>query len=700
MRELVQQLTGGVPVRAVDVGVGRLRRGYLEVRSAASLVSAGTERGLVQFATSSLIGKARQQPHRVKDVMDKARADGISNAIDSVRARLSEPLNLGYATCGVVLNVGEGVSGFVPGDVVASNGPHAEIVTVPHTLAAKVPAALTAEEGAFATVGAIALQGVRLAEPTLGERFVVTGLGLVGLLAVQILRAHGCHVLGIDVNVDRMKLAEGFGAQTALATGDAVAVAAEFSSGRGVDGVIITASTKSSVPVHEAAQMCRQRGRIIMVGVTGLELERADFYEKELSFQVSCSYGPGRYDPSYEDAAVDYPAGFVRWTAGRNMETIIDMIATRRLDVASLVSHRYPFDQAADAYSTLMEDASALGIVLNYPTEAERPTATMRPASAEPRARATLPLSGRVAVIGVGNFATHTMLPLLRELGADVAMIVGSGVSATRAAEPFGARLTNSVDSVFADDSIASVFVLTRHDSHADLVCRAMAAGKNVFVEKPLTINTAGLEDVITILDVPDRPLLGIGFNRRFAPITRKMVELLAAMPVTRAITITVNAGAVPGGHWTQDQLVGGGRIAGEACHFIDLARHLADSPISAVHSTFLEGPAPRESAVITLQHESGSVSTINYLANGSKRYPKEQVAVFSGGRVLVNDNFRRLSVYGWPGARGARSRKQNKGHAAGIAAFLDAARTGGREPIPVEEIIEVTAATLLAAQV
>jgi predicted dehydrogenase/threonine dehydrogenase-like Zn-dependent dehydrogenase len=663
---------------------------------------------LVEFAAASMLGKARQQPDRVRQLADKVRTDGLLTTVDAVRARLDEPVPLGYASCGEVVGVGDGVTGLSIGDLVASNGPHAEVVSVPQTLCAQVPIGVSAEAAAFATLGAVALQGVRLAAPDLGETFVVTGLGLIGLLAVQLLRANGCTVIGIDPNPVRLALAERLGAQTVPANGSVTETAMHLSRGRGVDGVILTASTSSSDPVTQAAHMCRKRGRIVLVGVTGLELNRADFYDKELSFQVSCAYGPGRYDPIYEEKAMDYPVGYVRWTAGRNLEAVLDMMASKRLDVDSLITHRFPFTQAKEAYEKLTNDPAALGIILDYghsePLVSSRPRPPSAPSRPERPVGKGMPRNARIGVIGAGQFACGVLLPAFRNAGAELAALVGSGASAASAVSRFDiGRLAPDVGSLLEDDDIDAVVVATRHDSHADLAARALEAGKHVFVEKPLAIDTQGLERVVAAWqqaggDDDGAPVVGIGFNRRFAPITMRMVELLSRLAVPKAVSITVNAGGIPANHWTQDRLVGGGRIVGECCHFIDLARHLTGSEITAVHTVWLAGPGPSDSAVVTLQHDDGSISAINYLANGSKRYPKEQVTVFAGGRVLANSNFLSMRAFGFAGTRPIRLLRQDKGHAAGVSAFVQAVQHRSPYPIPFMDIAEVTAATLLAA--
>ncbi len=701
-RVVLQDLTDG-GTSLTDAPVPRPGRASVVVATAASVVSAGTERMLVDFGRASLLGKARSQPQRVGEVLDKARTDGVAATVGAVRSKLAQPIPLGYSSAGIVVEVGADVTSVSVGDLVAAAGPHAELAAVPATLVAKVPDGVDPADAAFATIGSVALQGVRLANPTLGERFAVVGLGLVGLLTVQLLSAQGCPVLGVDPNPERRRRAEAYGATVADPAGDVVAAAAEFTGGRGIDGVLLCASTSSSDPVHQAAQMCRQRGRIVLVGVTGLELDRADFYQKELTFQVSSAYGPGRYDPAYEGGGHDYPFGLVRWTAGRNQEAILDLLAADRIDVASLVTHRHDFDDAPAAYDALVSDPTALGIVLRYP-EQPVPVAPPlhRPIDLDGATRAVG--RGRVGVLGAGNFASQVLLPAIRDAGGVLDTVVSSGgTSAAIAARAFGAaHAASDAEDVLSSGAIDTVVIATRHDTHARYLEAALRAGKHAFVEKPIAIDGAELAALRSCLEELAAsggpvPLVGVGFNRRFAPITVRMAELLAPVPGPRALTLTMNAGAIPADHWTQTE-AGGGRIVGEACHLIDLARHLVGSPIASVSSVALDAPGPVDTASIALTFEDGSIATVHYFANGSKRYPKERVEVFAAGRVLVNDNFRTLRAYGWPGVRTLRLRRQDKGHAANVAAFLDAVRTGGAAPIPLDQILEVSEAALLAA--
>jgi predicted dehydrogenase/threonine dehydrogenase-like Zn-dependent dehydrogenase len=712
MKQVLQHLRDGT-TEVADVPCPAAGSGQLLIRTSRTLVSAGTERMLVDFGKASWIDKARQQPDKVRMVIDKIRTDGVGPTLDAVRNKLDQPLPMGYCNVGTVVEVGAGVSGFAVGDRVASNGRHAEMVAVPANLCAKVPDAVGDDDAAFTVLGAIALQGIRLAQPTLGEAVVVTGLGLIGLLTVQLLRAHGCRVLGIDLDRAKLALAARFGADVVdLRAGeDPVRAAEAFSRGRGVDAVLITAATRSNEPVHQAAQMCRKRGRIVLVGVAGLELARADFYETELTFQVSCSYGPGRYDPAYEEGGNDYPVGFVRWTEQRNFEAVLDMLAAGALAVAPLVSHRFAIARADEAYALVGGSAPSLGIVLEYPQHPHVDAAArVRSVAVSQREPAPAPSTAAAAAsppastptlgfIGAGNYATAVLIPAFAATGARLHTVASAGgVSGVHAARKFRlANATTDTAALLAEPAIDSVVVTTRHDSHARFVLAARAAGKHVFVEKPLCLALDELERIAAAYREPS-PLLMVGFNRRFAPHVQRMRALLASTPGPKSIVVTVNAGAIPASHWTQDPAVGGGRIVGEACHFIDLARHLAGAPIRG-HSAHALASATADSATISLTFDDGSIAAVHYLATGSKAFPKERVEVFAGGRVLQLDNFRRLTGFAWPAFSSLRLWRQDKGQRACAQAFVDTVKSGGAAPIPLAELLEVSRVTIEIAE-
>lgn len=711
MKQVLQSLNNG-DTEIVNIPHPQAKPKHLLIRSYTSLVSAGTERMLVEFGQANLIDKARQQPEKVKMVLDKVKTDGLLPTLEAVQSKLDQPLPMGYSNAGVVVAVGEGVEGFTVGDRVVSNGSHAEIVCVPQNLCAKIPDGVTNEAAAFTVIGAIALQGIRIAQPTLGETFVVTGLGLIGLITVQLLRAQGCRVLGIDFDPQKLELAKQFGAETVnLSRGeDPVTVANSFSRSRGVDGVIITASTQSNEPVHQAAQMCRKRGRIVLVGVVGLELSRADFYEKELSFQVSCSYGPGRYDPNYEQKGQDYPLGFVRWTTQRNFEAILDQLDSKTLDINPLISHRFSLEQATEAYQILSSGKSSLGILLQYPeTKEETPQQTIQLSnikSSEPREKSNRPCIG---FIGAGNYATRILIPALQKTNAILKTVATSGgVSGVYAGRKFGFQLaTTDTESLFENSEINTIVIATPHNNHAKLVCQALQANKYVFVEKPLAITTEQLEEIRTTYNLVSNsgssPLLMVGFNRRFAPQIQKIKTLLASIKQPKVMVMTVNAGEIPPEHWTQDKTVGGGRIIGEACHFIDLFRFLTASPITSVQTTAMGAvpgvEIPDDKVTFTLSFADGSLGTVHYLANGHKSFPKERLEIFCGGKILQLDNFRKLQGYGFSGFKNMNLWRQDKGNQASAAAFVNAIASGETSPIPFEELVEVTRVSLEIAE-
>lgn len=730
MKQILQNLGDG-RTEVAEVPCPAVKSGQVLIRTARTLVSAGTERMLVDFGKANLIDKARQQPDKVKMVLDKVKTDGLAPTLQAVRQKLDQPLPMGYCHVGMVLDTGAGVTGFAPGERVASNGRHAEVVCVPTNLCAKVPDAVSDDEAAFTVIGAIALQGIRLVQPTLGESVVVTGLGLIGLLTVQLLRAHGCRVLGIDFDRDKLELAARFGAEVVnLSAGeDPLTAARFFSRGRGVDAVTLTAATKSSEPVHQAAQMCRKRGRIVLVGVTGLELSRADFYEKELSFQVSCSYGPGRHDPTYEEQGQDYPFGFVRWTEQRNFEAVLDMMADQRLNVKPLISHRFSIREAEQAYALVSGGGPSLGILLDYPPVdaaiLRRRTVILSPDSAEPlsgsrpgqavrgaeglhrgyRSMRTAAGHCTVGLIGSGNYATGVLIPAFKAARARLKTVASSGgVSGLHAGRKYGfGQTTTDTDSILADPDTNAIVITTRHDSHAEWVCRGLAAGKHVFVEKPLGLSQAELEKITDALralsDEPSSgadtsPLLMVGFNRRFAPQVVKLKSLLGSVKEPKAFVMTVNAGAIPPEHWTLDPVVGGGRIIGEACHFIDLLRFLAGAAI-VDHSVIAMASRTGDTASLQLGFGDGSVGTVHYLANGHKSFPKERLEVFCSGRILQLDNFRKLTGYGWPGFSKMNLWRQDKGQKACAAAFVKAVAEGLESPTPLAEVLEVSRVTI-----
>ncbi|GAA4046810.1 bi-domain-containing oxidoreductase [Parerythrobacter jejuensis] len=697
MKQVLQGLKDG-RTEVADVPVPQPGKRQLLVQTSTSLVSVGTERMLVDFGKAGWIDKARQQPDKVKMVLDKVRVDGLQPTVEAVLNKLDQPLPLGYCNVGTVVEMGSGVSDFAEGDRVVSNGPHAEYVAIPTNLAARIPDAVSDDEAAFTVMAAIGLQGIRLADPTLGETVVVSGLGLIGLLCVQLLKANGCEVIGLDFDAEKLELARTFGAKTIdLSTSsDPVADALGLTGQRGVDAVVICASTDSNDPISQGAKMCRKRGRIVLVGVTGLELSRADFYEKELSFQVSCSYGPGRYDPNYEQGGNDYPLGFVRWTEQRNFEAVLGLMADGKIDIKPLISHRFSIENAADAYQLISDRKPALGVMLDYSsTPLNRGMKTVSVASAAESSLFDGPAAPKVAFIGAGNYANAVLAPAFAATRAQLGVIASAGgLSAYQVGKKssFSASTTD-LDSVFEDTSVDAIVISTRHDTHAQFVIRALNAGKSVFVEKPLCLHKSELDEIRAAYEAANKagpgPVLSVGFNRRFAPHVRTAREALAKKQGPKAMVMTVNAGAIPSDHWTQDLNAGGGRVIGEACHFIDLLRHLADSPIKNASMSSMESQCG-DTVSISLDFEDGSIGTVHYFANGSKSFPKERLEIFAGESILQLDNFRKLRSFGWPGVRNDRLMRQDKGQRAFAAGFVEAVSGEGAPPIPVDQIFEI----------
>jgi len=707
MKQVMQNITSG-KVEHLEAPAPIAARNAVKIATKKSLISVGTERMLVDFGKASYIQKARQQPEKVKMVLEKAKTDGLMSTIDTVRSKLSQPMPLGYCNVGVVVEAGAGSSSFSAGDRVVSNGPHADMVKVSKNLCAKIPDEVDDESAAFTVLGSIGLQGIRLLNVTLGESVVVTGVGLIGLLTVQLLKAHGCRVLAIDYDQAKLDLAKGFGAEICNPGkgDDPVEAGMAFSKGRGVDAVIITASTKTNDPVTHAARMSRKRGRIVLVGVTGLELNRADFYEKELSFQVSCSYGPGRYDPFYEDNGNDYPIGFVRWTEQRNFEAVLDMMANNQIDVKPLISHRFMFENAPDAYELLTSDKTALGILLDYNSDVSTRNVSNVVLSSCLSFDAKKPVMG---FIGAGNYASRVLIPAFKSAGGQLHTIVtAGGINGVVHGDKAGfAAAATDIAGMLANEVVNTVAIVTQHDTHARFVTSALNAGKHVFVEKPLAINSAELAEVenayITQHENGSNPHLMLGFNRRFAPQVQKMHSLLKSIKEPKSFVFTMNAGEIPADSWVQDNEVGGGRIIGEACHYIDLMRFFAGAEIVSVQARRMGNndsiAITEDKASITLGFADGSFGTIHYLANGATNFPKERLEIFAGGRVLQLDNFRKLRGYGFPGFRKLNLWRQDKGQNACVNEFLRAIENGDSTPISADEVFEVARVSIQVAE-
>lgn len=702
MKQVLQNISNG-ETKLVDVPCPQTRTGSLLISTSKTLVSAGTERMLIDFGKANFIDKARQQPDKVKMVLGKIKTDGLVSTVEAVRSKLDQPLPLGYCNVGTVLE--SGGTKFDVGTRVVSNGNHAEVVRVPKNLCAKVPDNVSDEAAAFTVLGAIALQGIRLVKPTLGECVVVTGLGLIGLVTVQLLRANGCRVLGIDFDSSKCELARKYGVETVdLSKGeDPIKAAEAFSRGRGVDAVIITASTKSNEPVSQAATMSRKQGRIVLVGVVGLELSRADFFEKELTFQVSCSYGAGRYDSEYEEKGNDYPVGYVRWTEQRNFEAVLDMMSSGVLDVESLITHRYSIEDALEAYKCL-DDKSSLGIVLDY-ANSDKEQLTKRTVDLTNNFKHD-PSKAVCTFVGAGNYSSRVLMPAFKTAGAQLDTVVTSGgMSAVHHGDKLGFnRASTDYFDALKNSSSNTVVIATQHNLHAEQTIEAIKAEKHVFVEKPLALVESEIDAIEAAYhDSESKPKVMVGYNRRFAPHVIKMKELLSSIKGPKTFIMTMNAGDIPADHWTQDPSIGGGRIIGEACHYIDLMRHLVGSKISGFNAMCL-GDAPgiairEDKASITLSFEDGSIGTIHYFANGGKAFPKERIEVFANDAVLQLDNFRKLTGFGWKGFTKQKLMSQDKGQDNCSKAFVESIEKGLPSPISFDEIIEVARVSCQVAE-
>jgi predicted dehydrogenase len=706
MKQVLQQIDSGATV-VREIPAPLCGPHEVLIANEASLVSAGTEKMIVELSKKSLLGKARERPDHVRRVLEKLRNEGLRETLSQVRAKLADPMTLGYSSAGVVLEVGSAVRRFRPGDRVASNGAHAEVVAVSQNLAARVPDPVPFEHACYAVVGAIALQGVRLAGVGVGDRVAVIGLGLIGQIAVMLLRAAGCAVFGTDPDEGKRRLAADLGAEVG-AREELAAALLERTDGNGADAVLITASTSSNEPLELAAAIARRKARVVAIGAVGMNVPRREFYPKELELVVSCSYGPGRYDARYEERGEDYPYAYVRWTEQRNIESVLELIADGRLDVARLTTHMFDVGEAERAYALIdAADEPFLGIVLRYPPVGARavtrsiPLGTRRPDEA--RADAGL----GVGFVGAGNFASLVLLPALAKVpGVRFRKLCSAGgVSAAVRGERHGfeAACTDAAE-LLDDPAVDAVFVVTRHNLHAEQVAAALERGKHVFVEKPLAVDARQLatleERLVGLGDAC--PIWTVGFNRRFAPAVRAVREFFADTRAPLTISYRFNAGPIPQDHWTQDPEVGGGRLVGEACHALDLAAFVVGGRIVRV---FAESVAPGGSAgagddqtVIVARFDNGSVASICYFAGGDKGFPKERIEVFGGGAVAVIDDFRSVTLTSRGRTREPKLRGRDKGHAAELAAFVAAARSGGPPPIAYAELLNVSWAAIAAA--
>ncbi len=698
MKQILQNLKTGA-VMVTDVPAPVTRPGFVSVRTAASLISAGTERMTVEAGQKSLLGRAVEQPALVKQVLQKARTEGVLNTIDAVRSKLGSLVALGYSAAGTVIEVGEGVTEFHQGDRVACAGvgyaSHAEVLAVPRNLCVRLPEQVSFDAAAFSTLGAIALQGVRLTEPTLGESIVVMGLGLIGQLAVQLLKANGCRVFGIDLDADKIALAQRSGADAGSAPDDdAKRRVVEWSRGRGVDAVLITAATSSNQPVELAGEISRPKGRVVVVGAVGLNIPRKAYYDRELTFKISMSYGPGRYDPEYEERGHDYPFGYVRWTEGRNLEAFLDLLAEGRVNVERLITHRFNLVESERAYQLITGDEPYLGVVLQY--DIARELESRIPLAAKTSAPAA---SVRLGLIGAGGYAKAMLLPNFKNAGVEFQSIAtASGVTARSVGEQHGFRFCASrAEEVIDDEETNLIVIATRHDTHASLAQKGLERGRHVFVEKPLALDEQELSGVITAAE-QSRGQLMVGFNRRFSPSAIAAKELFANRTTPLSINYRVNAGRVPPGHWAHNAKEGGGRIIGEVCHFIDLMHFITGSLTTRVYAEAISSSNQNvvndDSVFITLRFADGSNGSIAYLAEGDRAMAKERIEILGGGKSFVIDDFRRTTAFQDGRETKTKLREQDKGQKEEVRTVCEVVREGKPAPIALADLVATTRAT------
>lgn len=706
MKQILQSLKNG-RTHIFDVPIPQLKPNHVLIQTHCSLISPGTEKMLIAFGQSSWLAKAKQQPEKVREVINKIKTDGVLPTMQAITHKLDELIPMGYSNVGTVIARGAAITELCIGDRVVSNGAHAEIVSVAKNLCCKIPSQVSNDEAAFTILGAIALQGIRSAEPQLGEVFAVIGLGLIGLLTIQLLRANGCRVIGIDIDPAKLTLAKQFGIDAASLACDqnqTTAAAAPWTNGQGVDGVLITCATESHSPISQAAQLCRKRGRIILVGVSGLQLSRRDFYEKEIRFQVSCAYGPGRYDPQYECAGLDYPHAYVRFTAQRNFAAFLDLLARQTIDVKPLITERYEIEQADRAYQALTRSQSqptnVIGIMLDYKTNSQLCNVVQNKKNLGTTLHRDEGVSPILGFIGAGLYARRTLIPAFKKtkIPCSLAAIASeNGIHATQVGQRFRIPIiTSDARSIIHNAAINTVIIATRHDTHADFIIEALNARKHVFVEKPLCITHQQLTAIEQAIKHSNTQLM-VGFNRRFSPFIQKITSLLAMQTQAKTCIMTINAGLVAKDHWIQDKTIGGGRIIGEVCHFIDLLRFVIGSPIRTYQVQFMSAHTAHigDHVTITLSFDDGSLGTIHYFANGHSSFAKERLEIFSAGCILQLNNFRHLAGFGFKEFKSMRGWRQNKGHELCVHAFLQAIANGLPAPIPIQEILETTRITL-----
>lgn len=701
MKQLLQDLKKG-EILLEETPLPNCGENEVLIKTERSLISPGTERMLLEFGRSSYIQKAKQQPDKVKMVLDKIKTDGLLPTIETVFSKLGEPMPLGYCNAGIVMDVGCNVTEFKVGDRVVSNGSHSEVVAVGKNLVAKIPDGVTFEQASCTVIASIALQGIRLFQPTLGEKVVVIGLGLIGQMTMEFLKANGCEAIGVDIDQGKVELAcsNGFTALNPHNGEDPISFITNRTDGIGVDGVIITAATKSNEPLEQAAEITRKKGRIVAVGAIGMNIPRPPFYEKEIAFYISSSYGPGRYDDTYEEEGIDYPIGYVRWTENRNFQAILQLLASGGLQFEYLITHKYKFADAPKAYNEILNNRDALGVILEYEHQENVAVENKVEIVASSKTMSTNTVG--IGVIGAGNFTKQVVLPILRDTSANLVGISSiKGLSSTLAAKKFGFEYSaTDYKMLLADERINTIFITTRHHNHATLIVESLEAGKHVFVEKPLAINMQQLADVVKVCNrltsENKMPHLMVGFNRRFSPFTQNIYNKVKGRSSSLAINMTINAGKLPKDLWVHDPLVGGGRIIGEGCHFIDTMSYLANSEVQSVYSTAIDADKElaikNDNVMLSMQFKDGSIGTLSYLSNGNKSFSKEYMSLFCEGKVFVLDNYKKVKAYG---SNGMKKWSQDKGHKDEIESFITNIKTSNDNLISFESLVNTTLATL-----
>ncbi len=698
MKQVLQNLGTGL-TEVIDTPCPQIQEGQILIKTSVSLISTGTERAAITQSQQGIVKKVLNQPQKIAKAWTLFKNEGFESTLGAIQKQFDFPITMGYSNVGTVIGIGAGVSGYQIGDRVLSNGPHAEIVNVPKNLCAKIPEKVSDETAAFGVLSSIALQGVRLVKPTLGETVAVMGLGVIGLLTVQILRANGCQVIALDPNQERVKIAQSYGAKGfhLSANSNPLGFVQSFTENNGVDAVIITAATDSNQPIEQSAAMSRKRGRIVLTGVAGLDIDRNLFYQKELTFQVSCSYGPGRYEKNYEEKGLDYPLPFIRWTEQRNLRACLQLMKDEKIIVSQLHNQRFPVSEIAKAYEQINSAHAPLTVLLDYPKSSGKEKRTIHLKAVKENTQQKC----QAAVIGIGNYSKSMIIPKLQECNADIITLASkNGLSATLLAKKLGlSESTTDIDHLYERPDINTLFIATQHNTHAQMVCKALENNKNVFVEKPLCLNENELKNIENAYKKNNHPHILVGYNRRFSPFIQKIKTMTSNNKQTpQFIQMNINAGFIPADHWTQDLSVGGGRLLGEACHFIDLSRYIADCEIKNITAKAMHSEQNSlENTSITIEFKNGSLASINYYANGDRSFPKESIQVSHAGAIYSLNDFKSLEIFNKNKKTKHNLKKQDKGQKEMFRQFV-LAIAGEREPlISFNEIYEVAYYTLKA---